>query len=449
MGWSPFVVQERRQSGVPTIMSSDTGVGKTKLLTVYHDLVSARNTARDNRHTSLLGVLQGFITEHQEALLPADAETEANPALTAVMHRQQQPGAPALSVTDTLKQLREGGAGSAGMYTLASRVVTHLTSRATTASKDALNRFLSAILDFVQAQVQANMLLDKAQLAYILAALQSGAAGNDAMEQASALHKAYLMEPSQAAQQSTQACIDDLLLDHIAPEDLITPARAQSVLHSLAAVLAVSSLSTFQAMQMHAKVTPADMWAKLRPFIKLAQDSPEQLFTFFIDELNTSSMMGEMKSIFIDKSFQGVPLPGNIFWVAAINPARPEAAPQQADGSQSFSSRYAVHPLPASMEEVVWAFGTMSRSQEKDYVTAKLQMVASKWTGLLDFSPDTCRLLMRYITTAQVCLAYPSQQPHLLCTLGISRSLGLTHLAAPLAVQHDHTEHPECCILQC
>ena len=50
----------------------------------------------------------------------------------------------------------------------------------------------------------------------------------------------------------------------------------------------------------------------------------------------------------------------------------------------------------------MWAFGTMSPSQEKDYVTAKLQMVAAKWTGLLDFSQDTCRLLMRYITTAQV-----------------------------------------------
>lgn len=389
-------------------MSSDTGVGKTKLLTVYHDLVSARNTARDSRHTALLGVLQDFITEHQEALLPADAEAAAKPVLTAVMHRQQQPDAPALSVVDTLRQLREGGADSAGMYALASQVAALLTFKGTTASKDALNCFLSAVLEFVQAQVAANTLLDKPQLAYILTALQSQAAGVDAMNQANALHKAYLIEPSQAAQQSTQACIDDLLLDYIAREDLITPERAQSVLNSLAGLLAVSSFSTFQAIQMHAKVTSADMWVKLRPFIRLAAASPRQLFTFFIDELNTSSIMGKMKSIFIDKSFEGVSLPSNIFWVAAINPARPESAPKQADGSQSFSSRYAVHPLPASMEEVVWAFGTMSRSQEKDYVTAKLQMVAVKWTGLLDFSPDTCRLLMRYITTAQVHLAFPT-----------------------------------------
>ena len=144
------------------------------------------------------------------------------------------------------------------------------------------------------------------------------------------------------------------------------------------------------------------MWAKLKPFISRAAACPDQHFTFFVDELNTSSMMGEMKSIFIDKSLEGVTLPSNIFWVAAINPARPESAPQQADGSHNFSSRYAVHPCPASMEEVVWAFGSMSAAQEKDYVTAKLQQVAIERTGLVDFSEDACRLLMRYITTAQV-----------------------------------------------
>lgn len=384
-------------------MSSDTGVGKTKLLTVYHDLVSARATAQDNRHTALLGLLQDFISQNQEALLSADAEAEANPVPAAVMHRQQQPDAPPLSVIESLKQLRESGAGSAGMYDLAVRVSALLASQSTPASKLNLNTFLSTILEFIQTQVTANQLLDKQQLAYILTVLRTQAAGQGVMGQALALHKAYLMEPGQAAQQQPgQACIDDLLLDHVAPEDPITPERSQSVLNSLAGLLAVSSFSTFQAMQMHAKVTPADMWAKLRPFIRLAAASPHQLFTFFIDELNTSAMMGEMKSIFIDKSFQGVSLPSNIFWVAAINPARPESAPQQADGSLSFSSRYAVHPLPASMDEVVWAFGTMSPSQEKDYVTAKLQMVAAKWTGLLDCSPDTCRLLMRYITTAQV-----------------------------------------------
>ena len=58
------------------------------------------------------------------------------------------------------------------------------------------------------------------------------------------------------------------------------------------------------------------------------------------------------------------------------------------------------------MEEVVWAFGSLSGADEKDYVTAKLQMVAAQQTGLMDFSEDTCRLLMRYVTTAQAGLCF-------------------------------------------
>ena len=72
----------------------------------------------------------------------------------------------------------------------------------------------------------------------------------------------------------------------------------------------------------------------------------------------------------------------------------------------------AVHPCPLSMEEVVWAFGSLSGADERDYVTAKLQMVAAQQTGLMNFSEDTCRLLMRYVTTAQ---AGPCFKPSLHC----------------------------------
>lgn len=408
------VTQERRQSGVPTIMRSETGVGKTKLLTVYHELVGLRTTERGSQQTDLLALLQTFVTKEQDLLQPAQAEAPAqgNHVLAAVMQRQQQPQQPEAqaSVTDSLKQLRESGATPSGLFSLASQLAAVLTHTATADSQKALNRFLSALLGFAQDQVTANKLLDKQQLAYILESLQAHAAANSTMQQALAFQKAYSMEPAacQDAHQRQQTPVDDLLLDDIVPEDAITAEQTQSVLQYVAGVLAVSSFSTFQAMQMHAKVTSPDVWAKLKPFAALATACPQQHFTFFIDELNTSSMMGEMKNIFIDNSFEGVTLPSNIFWVAAINPARPESEPQQADGSYSFSARYAVHPLPASMEEVVWAFGTMSQSQEKDYVTAKLQKVAAQWTGLLDFSVNTSRLLMRYITAAQVCIVAPS-----------------------------------------
>jgi len=405
-------VQERRQSGVPTIMSSETGVGKTKLLTVYHELITACNAARDTRQEALLGLLQTFATDHHDALLPADVPEPAgnNAVLAAVLQNQQdpaQPEAPEPSVMDRLKQLRERGCDVAGLHSIACQLVTELTDSPTAARSCALNQLLSALIDFIGLQLTSNKLLDHEQLAYVLHTVRAAGAADELVDKATAAHKAYLLDQGnwQAIPHDTQACIDELTLDHLDPTEAATPQRSQSVLLTLAGFLVVSSLSTFQAMQMHAQVSLPDLWAKLKPVISRAASYPDQHFTFFVDELNTSSMMGELKSIFIDKSFEGVTLPSNIFWVAAINPARPESAPQQADGTQNFSSRYAVHPCPASMEEVVWAFGSMSAAQEKDYVTAKLQQVAIERTGPVDFSEDACRLLMRYITTAQVCLS--------------------------------------------
>lgn len=403
------VVQERRQSGVLTIMSSETGVGKTKLLTVYHELITACNAARDTRQEALLGLLQTFATDHHDTLLPADAPEPAanNAVLAAVLQNQQdpaQPEAPEPSVMDTLKQLRESGCNVSGLHSLACQIVTELTDRSTAAGRRALNQLVSELIDFIGLQLTSNKLLDHEQLAYVLHTLRAAGTADGLVDKATAARKAYLLDPAnwQAVLHDTQACLDELTLDHLDPTEPVTPQRSQSVLLTLAGFLVVSNRSTLQAMQMHAQVSLPDMWAKLKPFISRAAACPDQHFTFFVDELNTSSMMGEMKSIFIDKSFEGVKLPSNIFWVAAINPARPESAPQQADGSHNFSSRYAVHPCPASMEEVVWAFGSMSAAQEKDYITAKLQQVAIERTGLVDFSEDACRLLMRYITTAQV-----------------------------------------------
>ena len=112
--------------------------------------------------------------------------------------------------------------------------------------------------------------------------------------------------------------------------------------------------------------------------------------------------MGEMKSLFVDGVFDGRKVPSNIFLVAAINPARLAMGSPRAHERDLFNSRYIVRPCPASMEEAVWAFGSMSAVQENQYVTAKLQMVAAEWADVAGFDRDQSRLLMRYISTSQV-----------------------------------------------
>jgi len=57
----------------------------------------------------------------------------------------------------------------------------------------------------------------------------------------------------------------------------------------------------------------------------------------FIDELNTSNILGVIKEVFMDRTLDGKPLKDNIFFVGAINPAEHHTTPKSASSS-SFSS---------------------------------------------------------------------------------------------------------------
>ena len=378
-------------------MSSETGVGKTKLLTVYHKIVGLGAVGHTPSEDALLGLLHTFITSHVDELLPIPAEGQQ---VVLLQEQHPAPAAVAPQIADSLRQQREEGVDPAGLYSIASDIVTLLRLKDTESSDQVLAAFYAMVSAFIHAQLSDSKLLDHEQLAWMLHSLSGDEHYDEVMGSAAAASAAYKRSPAawKALQLEAQDVIDSFLAD---PTQIITREMSANALLLLAGVLCVGHHSTFQAMQMHAQVTTAAMWARLYPFISLARRCPAHHFTFFVDELNTSSMMGEMKSIFIDNTFDGKCLPSNIFWVSAINPVMPDSAAQTADGGQHFSGRYAVHPCPASMEEVVWAFGSMTHHEEKAYIAAKLQMVAAEWTGLLDFSQDTCRLLMRYITAAQ------------------------------------------------
>ena len=45
-------------------------------------------------------------------------------------------------------------------------------------------------------------------------------------------------------------------------------------------------------------------------------------FVVFLDEVNTSSILGSVQDVMLDNALEGQPLPRNIFWVCATNPFR-------------------------------------------------------------------------------------------------------------------------------
>eukprot|EP01012_Entosiphon_sulcatum_P025672 TRINITY_DN3101_c0_g1_i1.p1 TRINITY_DN3101_c0_g1~~TRINITY_DN3101_c0_g1_i1.p1 ORF type:complete len:3317 (+),score=464.94 TRINITY_DN3101_c0_g1_i1:26-9952(+) len=102
----------------------------------------------------------------------------------------------------------------------------------------------------------------------------------------------------------------------------------------------------------------------------------------FVDEFNTTtSLMGSIKEIFCDNSFDGEALPTNIFWVAAMNPqstrhsgdgpVQPAQSHNSADldftGVQGSQLEFIVRPAPLSMQHLELDFGQLDHEQEKQF----------------------------------------------------------------------------------
>eukprot|EP00965_Chrysotila_dentata_P075612 2497225-Pleurochrysis_carterae.AAC.1 len=86
--------------------------------------------------------------------------------------------------------------------------------------------------------------------------------------------------------------------------------------------------------------------------------------------------MGVFKELVIDHSLDGEMLPHNIVIVAAGNPARARidltGDRREELGSEWVIGHYQVHPLPASMQQMSWDFGSLKPAQEQEFIQKKL-----------------------------------------------------------------------------
>lgn len=155
---------------------------------------------------------------------------------------------------------------------------------------------------------------------------------------------------------------------------------------------------TFHAVDVHAALTPCELERdpvcgirrvidRARRLLRMAEllDSARHraiTLCIFFDEVNTSSCMGVFKELLIDHSLGGEPLPPNIVLVAACNPSR-ERIDMAGDrreelGNEWVIGHYQVHPLPASLEQMKWNFGSLNPSQEREFVEKKLAYIVKE-----------------------------------------------------------------------
>lgn len=96
----------------------------------------------------------------------------------------------------------------------------------------------------------------------------------------------------------------------------------------------------------------------------------------FFDEINTSSQMGILKEVICDHTINAEAIPKNVIIIAACNPAREKmnifSNRKQEFGIEWVSGHYQTHPLPHSIERMVWDYGSLTTSQEKEFIYKKL-----------------------------------------------------------------------------
>lgn len=97
-------------------------------------------------------------------------------------------------------------------------------------------------------------------------------------------------------------------------------------------------------------------------------------------EFNTSSVLGLCKEVIIDHTLAGQPLAENIVVIAACNPARQQTITvnlRERDLARDWvGGHYQVSDLPPSVKKIKWAFGSLNRDQEKEFILKRLEFMA-------------------------------------------------------------------------
>lgn len=381
------MLQARRQAKVPTIMSSETGVGKTKLLRVYSQIINsgtqqqlrlhdAYKEAAQSHASSLPGGTDEFAVTVQQAfnhLADLSANSTDIPALLQAMlyltaHLAGYTPMQVLAAAQSWQLQPEPVA------TYPQPLLTWLTQLQHIITEHLINQPVLQVGQFVcvQSELAGKGALAQARNGQQIADAAKEAAANWHLLPKQAQAARTLLGSTDAFKQSNGVLAPAF---HLTADDIMADFNAFGVmLAAVAASLVTEKHPMLTVLPMHAKVDQQQLSDSLQPVITLAKACPDYTFTYFVDELNTSSIIGDLKDLFTDHRFMGQPLPQNIFLVAAINPYRPKTTQARADGSQASDDSYNVRALPDSMLELVWDFGSLSAEQERAYIAAKLQM---------------------------------------------------------------------------
>lgn len=166
---------------------------------------------------------------------------------------------------------------------------------------------------------------------------------------------------------------------------------------------------TFFDINIHGSLSTADLKHKFDEARRVAKKLLHlgTRVVVFLDEINTSSILGLLKEVIVDRSLSGEMLEDNIVVIAACNPPRQRALSQEKPsrdidlGRDWVSGHYQVHKLPLSLVAMTWDFGALCRQQEREFIRHRIMMTdgsvtdvtAREMTEVISCSHETIRSL--------------------------------------------------------
>ena len=123
----------------------------------------------------------------------------------------------------------------------------------------------------------------------------------------------------------------------------------------------------------------------------LSPERSRQLVWVFLDEINTCDYLGSINEIMCHRTLRGKALPSNLVFIAACNPyrLRPVGKILTSGLSEKTSTDeysrlvYRVHPLPETMIDYVWDYGSVSPEDERRYIARMVEGVFDNKHGRL------------------------------------------------------------------
>ena len=180
---------------------------------------------------------------------------------------------------------------------------------------------------------------------------------------------------------------------------------------SLVRYLAKTCGVPFHVFNFHAGISEEQLVCFVRKMEKEAE-SANQVWVF-LDEINTCDYLGTINEMMCHRSIKGKPLLSNVVFIAACNPYRLRPTGQITTAglcgktiTDEYSKLvYRVHPLPETMIDFVWDYGSLSKTDESAYISRMVERLTGNVDSLLVDLLCTSQQYIREIEESPYCVS--------------------------------------------